>query len=159
MPANTPTITPDTETVAAARLRVTIGRLARRLRPTAAGGAAELTPTRATVLLDVVRRGPLRLADVARADGINPTMLSRVIAHLVDNGLVERTSDARDRRSAWVAPTAEGRRLARQMRRERTEAVDRALNELPADQREALVRALPALESLAEELAGGDCIR
>ncbi|MEA2158490.1 MAG: hypothetical protein QOD66_870, partial [Solirubrobacteraceae bacterium] len=66
----------DIET--AARLRAAIGRLSRRLRPTAAGTAAGLTPTRVTVLLDVVRQGRARLADVASAEGINPTMLSRV---------------------------------------------------------------------------------
>lgn len=143
----------ESETDVAARLRVTFGRLARRLRPTAAGGSAELTPTRATVLLDIVRRGPLALSDVARADGINPTMLSRVIAHLVERGLVERRSDERDRRSAWVAPTPDGRRLARQMRRERTEAVEQALARLEPHQQRIVEAALPALERLAEELA------
>jgi hypothetical protein len=53
----------DTDT--AARLRAVIGKLSRRLRPTAAGKAAELTPTKISVLMDVVRRGPLRLSEVA----------------------------------------------------------------------------------------------
>jgi DNA-binding MarR family transcriptional regulator len=148
-----PSATADTvETDTAARLRATIGRLSRRLRPTAAGTAAGLTPTRVTVLLDVVRRERARLADVASAEGINPTMLSRVIADLVEAGLVERASDERDRRTVWVKPTAAGRRLAERMRRERTDAVNLALEGLTETERAMVRRALPALEALAEQL-------
>src|SRR5947208_7751402 len=89
----TPLAPTQIETDTSQRLRAVIGRLARRLRPTAAGAEAGLTPTRVTVLLDVVRRGPLRLGDVAAAEGINPTMLSRVISDLVEAGLLERVSD------------------------------------------------------------------
>jgi DNA-binding MarR family transcriptional regulator len=142
--------TVDIET--AARLRAAIGRLSRRLRPTAAGAAAGLTPTRVTVLLDVVRRGPARLADVASAEGINPTMLSRVVADLVEAGLIERANDELDRRTVWVKATLAGRRLAERMRRERTDAVNVALEGLTEAERQMVQRALPALEALAEQL-------
>jgi len=142
--------TVDIET--AARLRAAIGRLSRRLRPTAAGAAAGLTPTRVTVLLDVVRRGPARLADVASAEGINPTMLSRVVADLVEAGLIERANDELDRRTVWVKATPAGRRLAERMRRERTDAVNVALEGLTEAERQMVQRALPALEALAEQL-------
>jgi DNA-binding MarR family transcriptional regulator len=142
--------TVDIET--AARLRAAIGRLSRRLRPTAAGAAAGLTPTRVTVLLDVVRRGPARLADVASAEGINPTMLSRVVADLVEAGLIERANDELDRRTVWVKATPVGRRLAERMRRERTDAVNVALEGLAEAERQMVQRALPALEALAEQL-------
>lgn len=129
-----------------------LGRLSRRLRPTAAAAAAGLTPTRVSVLLHVVREGPSRLAELAAAEGINPTMLSRVIADLQEAGLLERVSDERDRRAAWVRATAAGRRLAERMRRERTDAVTLALSQLTAAERRQLERALPALEALAEVL-------
>jgi DNA-binding MarR family transcriptional regulator len=145
--------TVDIET--AARLRAAIGRLSRRLRPTAAGAAAGLTPTRVTVLLDVVRRGPARLADVASAEGINPTMLSRVVADLVETGLIERANDELDRRTVWVKATPAGRRLAERMRRERTDAVNVALEGLSEAERQMVQRALPALEALAEQLGSG----
>jgi DNA-binding MarR family transcriptional regulator len=143
----------NVEIETAARLRAAIGRLSRRLRPTAAGTAAGLTPTRVTVLLDVVRREQARLADVASAEGINPTMLSRVIADLVEAGLVERTSDEHDRRTVWVRATPAGRRLAERMRRERTDAVNLALEGLTEAERATVQRALPALEALAELLS------
>jgi DNA-binding MarR family transcriptional regulator len=139
----------------ATRLRAAIGRLGRRLRPTEASAAAGLTPTRVAILLAVVRGGSVRIADLAAAEGINPTMLSRAISSLVDGGLIERMSDTDDRRSAWVQPTPAGVKLAERMRRERTDAVKLALAALDRSDRESLERALPALEALAEQLREG----
>ena len=115
---------------------------------------AGLTPTSSSVLLNVVRSGPLKISELAALEGINPTMLSRVIAGLSDAGLLERRLDEGDRRAAWVGATAAGRRLAERMRRERTDAVNAALAELPERDRRQIERALPALETLAEELKG-----
>jgi DNA-binding MarR family transcriptional regulator len=140
----------DVET--AARLRIAIGRLSRRLRTTSAGSAAGLTPTRISVLLTVVRDGPIRLSELAEAESLNPTMLSRVIADLVDADLLARVSDDGDRRAAWVNATAAGKRLAERMRRERTDALNEALVGLSAADRSQLEQALPALEGLAEQL-------
>lgn len=129
-----------------------IGRLSRRLRPTAAGAAAGLTPTRVSVLLHVVRAGSVRLSDLAEAEGINPTMLSRVVSDLADSGLVARVSDESDRRAAWAKATPAGRTLAQRMRRERTDALSLALQALSATERSELERALPALEALGDAL-------
>jgi DNA-binding MarR family transcriptional regulator len=130
-----------------------LGTLTRRLRPTPAGVAAGLTPTRAAILLHIVRGGRVRVADVAQAEGLNPTMLSRVTSDLRDAGLIERTSDDSDRRAAWLQPTAAGRRLAERVRRERSAALGAALEQLPPTERAAIEHALPALEALAERLA------
>ena len=134
------------------RLRAVIGKLSRRLRPTSAARAAGLTPTRISVLLTVVRVGPIRLSDLADAEGINPTQLSRAIAHLVDTGLVDRSADEGDRRAAWLRPTAAGRKLTERIRRERTDALNVALETLDPAERERIVFALAALEHLAEQL-------
>jgi DNA-binding MarR family transcriptional regulator len=136
----------------ASRLRVAIARLSRRLRTTAAGSAAGLTPTRISVLLTIVREGPIRVSALAELESLNPTMLSRVIADLSDAGLVARTSDDGDRRAAWVQATDDGRGLAERMRRERTDAVNDAMDGLSAADRRLLEKALPALEHLAEQL-------
>jgi DNA-binding MarR family transcriptional regulator len=148
-----PTLTQlDLET--AARLRAVIGKLSRRLRPTPAARAAGLTPTRASVLQTVVRERSIGLSHLAESEGINPTQLSRTIAHLVESGLVERSTDRGDRRAAWVKPTAAGKRLADRISRERTDALNVALEGLSATERERIVVALAALEQLAEELKG-----
>jgi DNA-binding MarR family transcriptional regulator len=148
-----PTLT-KTDLETATRLRAVIGRLSRRLRPAPAAVAAGLTPTRSSVLLSVVREGRIGLSDLATSEGVNPTQLSRAIAQLVEAGLLERSSDEVDRRAAWVKPTPAGRRLAERIRRERTDALNAALGELPADERDRILAALTALEDLAELLRG-----
>lgn len=149
MPASVDTAT---ELETAQRLRQTISRLYRRLRFTDASADADLTPARASALLHVDRHGPLRLSDLAQAEGLNPTMLSRMVGDLVQAGLLERTSDPADRRAAWVQITDLGSDLAIRMRRERTEAVMSALDGLSASERRAVIKALPALEQLAQQL-------
>jgi DNA-binding MarR family transcriptional regulator len=140
----------DVETPA--RLRTAIGRLSRRLRTTSAGASAGLTPTKISVLLSVVRDGPVRLSELARSEALNPTMLSRVVAALVDAGLLDRRCDDGDRRAAWVRATAAGRDLATRMRSERTDALTAALQALSPTDRSLVEQALPALEGLAEHL-------
>jgi DNA-binding MarR family transcriptional regulator len=140
----------DTET--AQRLRIVFGRLSRALRPTEAGLAADLTPTRVAVLLNTVRNGPIRLAEVAEQEGLNPTLLSRTVAALADAGLVARTADESDRRSAWLEATPAGRELAQQIRAQRTHAVEAALSQLAEPDRRLVEESLPALEQLAKKL-------
>jgi DNA-binding MarR family transcriptional regulator len=137
----------------AARLRAAIGKLGRRLRPTAAG--AGLTPSQISVLFTVVRFGPLRLSELAEIEGLNPTMLSRLSGQLVEWGLIRRSADPGDRRAAFVEATASGRRLRKRIHRERTQALSTHVDQLDAAQREALWAALPVLEELAQRLPGG----
>ena len=142
----------DIET--AGTLRAVIGRLSRRLRPTPAALAAGLTPTRSSVLLTVVREGPVRLSDLADMRGHQPDAALARDRPPARGGLIERTSDQGDRRAAWVKATTAGRRLSERIRRERTDALNVALAELPGDQRKLIEKALPALEQLAEQLKG-----
>jgi DNA-binding MarR family transcriptional regulator len=148
MPATAPLLDVDTAT----RLRVAVGRLSRRLRITAAGSEAGLTPTRISVLLTVDRHGPIPIADLAEQENLNPTMLSRAISQLVQDGMLERISDDRDRRAAWVEASEAGHRLAERIRRERTDALNQGLAGLDSEDRRLLERALPALEGLAAQL-------
>ena len=150
MPPSAPALDLDT----ASRLRASIGKLSRRLRPTAAGAAAGLTPTRISVLFTIARLGPVRLSDLADEEGLNPTMLSRVIADFADTGLVTRVSDPGDRRAALVEATAAGRKLCERMRGERTDVLEVALAALEEDERRAVEDALPVLERIAAGLKG-----
>jgi DNA-binding MarR family transcriptional regulator len=138
----------DTDEVT--RLRTAIGRLARRLRATEAAG--DLTPTQVSVLLAVVRLGSIGVAELAELEGLNPTMLSRVVAALAEQGLVRRVVDVEDRRAARIEATAAARRLRERMRRERSAKLEPVLDALPRREREALIAAVPALETLAELL-------
>ncbi len=135
---------------ASARLRAAVGRLSRRLRETRAGSG--LTPTQISVLFSIGRLGPLTMTELAEREGLNPTMLSRVVAGLCRAGLVARSSDPSDRRVALAAPTSAGRRLRERIQRERSEALAVHLAALAPAQREAILDAIPALEALAERL-------
>jgi DNA-binding MarR family transcriptional regulator len=141
-----------TELETAQRLRQAIGRLNRRLRVTDSGRAAGLAPARVSALLNVDRNGPIRLSDLAEDEGVNPTMLSRMVGDLVATGLLERTNDTDDRRAAWVGITPAGAELAARMRRERTEAVTVALAQLDPEHARLIEAALPALECLGKNL-------
>jgi DNA-binding MarR family transcriptional regulator len=143
-----------TELETAPRLRGTVGKLSRLLRRTDALGT-DLTPTRVAVLLTADRHGPLRLAEVAEREGLNPTLLSRTIAELIADQLLTRTSDPDDRRSAWVQVTAAGHDLAEHVRGERTAAMQAAIDKLEASDQALIEAAIPALERLAETLSEG----
>jgi DNA-binding MarR family transcriptional regulator len=134
----------------AARLRIAVARLSRRLRPTEAAGS--LTATEVDVLLAAERRGPIRLSDLASFAGLNPTMLSRLIPKLEEAGLVRRLADEADRRVCRVQATAEGRHLLDAIRSERNDALSKQLGELGPAEREAVLAALPVLEELADRL-------
>jgi DNA-binding MarR family transcriptional regulator len=144
----------DPHTDTPARLRAAIGRLHRRLHPTAAGAQAHLTPTRLSLLHTIDRLGPLGLTELAAEEDINPTMLSRIVGDLADGGLIDRVSDPHDKRAALVATTKKGRNLIERMRRQRTDVLSMALNDLTEPERRALENALPALEKLAHHLKG-----
>jgi DNA-binding MarR family transcriptional regulator len=144
---------PAQEADASERLRAAIGKLSRRLRPTLAG--SDLSASQISVLFTVVRRGPIGLSELAAIEGLNPTMLSRITAHLCDAGLIVRSTDPGDRRSANVLATAAGKRMRQRIHRERTRALSVHVEQLDERQREALWNALPVLEELAQRLPGG----
>ena len=145
---------PAVDSDVAARMRAVIGKLSRRLRPTSTGIAAGLTPTGVSALFTIALLGPIRLSDLAGAEALNPTMLSRVVAGFAESGLVTRSADPADRRSALVEITPAGRRLCERMRRERTDALTMALGAMSDSERRAIEKVLPVLEELAEQLRG-----
>jgi DNA-binding MarR family transcriptional regulator len=139
----------DAEDVA--RLRIALGRISRFLDRQSRGD--RLTRTQASVLASVVRLGPIRLSELADIEGVNPTMLSRIVAKLEDAGLLRRRPDPADGRAVLVEATDLGRTEQRRLRAERTELLTARLAALPSAQATELLAALPALESLADELA------
>ena len=82
-----------------------------------------------------MRSGPIRLSELAAIEGINPTMLSRVVGDLTAAGLLQRVSDPEDRRAALVQATSEGRELVERIRRERTDVLNSAFAGLSEDDR------------------------
>lgn len=102
-------------------------------------------------LVTVAEQGPLRLGDLARHEGVTPATLSRIVAALEEEGYAERTVDAEDRRSSWLAVTPAGRRLLEGVRHDRAELIAGRVDRLTDEQRESLAAALEALEALARD--------
>jgi DNA-binding MarR family transcriptional regulator len=132
------------------RLRRVISKLARELNTTSTGEG--LTPTQASVLGLIVFRGPLSLGELADLEGLNPTMLSRVVSKLHAMGLIDRIPDPADLRSASVAATPEGAHIDQRVKSRRAAAVSQCMELLTAQHQSVLTEALPALEELAEKL-------
>jgi DNA-binding MarR family transcriptional regulator len=132
----------------AIRLRRVVAKLARQLNNSSTG--AGLTPSQASVLGLIVARGPLGLAELSRLEGLNPTMLSRVVSKLQAMGFIDRIPDPADLRSASVVSTVTGQQVDHQIKARRATAVAQCMTLLAPDHVLALTEALPALEALAE---------
>jgi DNA-binding MarR family transcriptional regulator len=138
-------------TDSAARLRMAIVRTARRLRQEAAGAAGELTPTSAAALATVERHGPLTPSELAGIERVKRPTATRTLGVLAEAGLVERTPDPDDGRSALVSVTAAGRERLRRLRGRKNAYLARRMRDLPAEDVEALERAAAILEQILEE--------
>jgi DNA-binding MarR family transcriptional regulator len=127
------------------RLFLAVGRLSRSLRQAGVPGPGHGA---ISALATLVNSGQLRLGDLAAKEGVAAATMSRIIASLVEAGYVSRESDPIDRR-AWLATaTEEGERLVLGVRSTRVQELNRRLDRLSPENREALVTALPALEAL-----------
>ena len=129
------------------RLRVALARLSRRLRRHELAG---LTPTQLAALATVERSGPMRLGDLAAAEGIAPSTLTRLVTALEDSGYVRRFADPSDARASTLAITPRGQDALERIRTESTLVLTASLGLLTSAQRYALAEALPVLEQLAE---------
>ena len=136
------------ETELAARLRLVVGRLNRRIR---IDGRESVPPLQLSAMVTVEEFGPLRLSELARREAVSVPTMSRVLAALDEQGLVVRTPDPQDARGVLVTLSDDGERRLAQVRSHRTALVARRLGRLDTVQRATLAAALPALEALLED--------
>ena len=129
----------------AARLRLAVNRLARRLRQQ---GDGPLTPSQHSALVVVEALGPITLGDLAAKERVQPPTMTRIVAALADQGLIERVADETDRRVARVNVTPDGRKLLDRSRSRKTAYLAARLRALSDDERAVVERALPYIEKL-----------
>jgi DNA-binding MarR family transcriptional regulator len=129
----------------AARLRLGVTRLARRLRQEAEAG---ITPSMLSALSSAERRGPLTMRDLCAAEQVQPPTMTRIVAALLEAGLVVREADPVDGRVAWVRVSPEGRRLLARSRRRKEAYLAKALGALDPHELEHLLTAADVLERL-----------
>jgi DNA-binding MarR family transcriptional regulator len=101
----------------AARLRLVLNRLARRLRSQTPG---DLSPSLTSALVTIELQGPITLGRLAACERVTPPSVTRMVASLEERGLVRREADPADRRIARVGLTADGRRTVQRTRTRKT---------------------------------------
>ncbi|MQA86835.1 MAG: MarR family transcriptional regulator [Streptosporangiales bacterium] len=141
-----------TDTGLAAELRISVMRLARRLRLQRADPS--LSDTQLAALGAIERNGSMTPGELAEHEKVQPPSMTRVISALEENGLIARTSHPTDRRQVLLALTEKGSALLGEIRRRRTAWLARRLRELTPEERATLRAAVPILEKLSR--AGGE---
>ena len=133
----------------AARLRLSVTRLARRLRQQAAA-ESEVSPSQLSTLASVDRLGPITLGDLAAVERVQPPTMTRIVAALDEAGLVSREVDQHDRRIARVQTTVAGRKFLERSRGRKEAYLAARIRTLDADDRAVLARAAVILETILE---------
>lgn len=133
----------------ASRLRLSVMRLARRLRQI----GDPITPSQISALSTLERVGPTAIGDLAAAERVQPPTMTRIVAALEEAGLVAREPALEDRRTVRVRMTVEGRRFLERSRSRKTAYLAARLRTLDPGELEVLERAATLLERIVEEEA------
>jgi DNA-binding MarR family transcriptional regulator len=136
----------------ASALRISVSRLARRLRAErlAKGLEPGLSDTQFAALAALERHGDMTPGELADHEKVQPPSMTRVIALLEERGMVKRGPHATDRRQVVLTVTAPGRAVVLQSRRLREAWLAQRLHELTPQDRAALRAAAPILEKLSQ---------
>ena len=143
----------QTDAGLATAMRISISRLARRLRVERLGlGGTEtaLSDIQLAALAALERHESMTPGELAEHEKVQPPSMTRVIAVLEERGLVRRAPHATDRRQVVLTVTAEGRDLVQRVRRRREAWLAQRLQELTPDEREVLRAAAPILEKISQ---------
>lgn len=135
----------------ATALRISVSRLARRLRvERQAEGLASLSDTQLAALAVLESHAAMTPGELADHEKVQPPSMTRVIAVLEERNLVMRAPHPTDRRQVVLTVTEEGRVLVMQARRRRDAWLAKRLKELSPEERAVLRAAAPVLEKLSQ---------
>ncbi len=133
-----------------ARLRLAIARTARRLRQEAGEATGFLSPTSTSALSTIERHGPLTPSELALIERVKRPTVTRTLASLSAAGLIERTPDPNDGRSAMISANASGRARLRRLRARKNAYLARRMRELSEADLATLGRAAEILEKMLD---------
>ncbi|WP_246115701.1 MarR family winged helix-turn-helix transcriptional regulator [Trebonia kvetii] len=137
----------------ATAMRISVSRLARRLRVERLGlGGPEtaLSDIQLAALAALERKGPMTPGELAEHEKVQPPSMTRVIAVLEERGLVLREPHSTDRRQVILTVTPDGRDLVQRVRRLREAWLAQRLQELTPEERQILRQAAPILEKISQ---------
>jgi DNA-binding MarR family transcriptional regulator len=133
-----------------AEIRGTLAVLYRRIRQTKQIG--DLTLPESSALSRLQHGGPTTAATLAKLELISPQSIGVTVASLEAKGLIQRTADPADGRRVTLSLTSAGDATVQARRSARDQQFTRALSALSAEERAQLLKVMPVLERLAEEL-------
>lgn len=139
--------TSDPADALASDLRISVVRLARRLRTERADHG--LTLGQISMLATIDKHGPMTASELATHEGIRPPSVTRTVDSLAALDLVTRTCAAEDRRQTVIALTPAAVALLTEDRRRRDALLADLLESLSPSDRALLARAAPLLDRLA----------
>ena len=139
-----------TDSGLASQLRVSVVRLARRLR-SEREPSNELSVGAISVLGVLIREGDLTIGQLAAHERVQPPSMTRIVNALFEHGYVDRRASEDDGRAVIVALSEKGRETLLADRRRRDAWLARRLREFTPEERELLRRATPLLERLATD--------
>jgi len=134
----------------AAELRLAVMRLARRLRQQA---PADVTPSMLSALTVVDRLGPITLGDLAGFERVRPPTMTRIVARLEEDGLVEREPDESDGRVTRIRLSSAGRKLISKNRTRKDAYLADRLRQLSPRERSRLQGGIEVIQRLLDEEA------
>jgi DNA-binding MarR family transcriptional regulator len=102
------------------------------------------------VLGRIDREGPQSVSDLAGKERMRPQSMAQTVSDLEKEGLVARSPDPDDRRRALISLTEGGHELLAATRRRREDWLERAIEELPGEDRATVERAVALLAHLAD---------
>jgi DNA-binding MarR family transcriptional regulator len=137
----------------ATALRISVSRLARRLRAqrtTSGLTEAVLSETQLAALSALEKHPAMTPGELAEHEKVQPPSMTRVIAVLEERHLVLRSPHPTDRRQAILTVTGEGRALVQRVRRRKDAWLAQRMAELNDAERAILQAAVPILEKLSQ---------
>src|ERR671923_313741 len=137
----------------ATALRISVSRLARRLRAQrAASGMTEamLSETQLAALSALEAHNAMSPGELAEHEKVQPPSMTRVIAALEERNLLLRSPHPTDRRQVILSVTEEGEKLLKDERRRKEAWLAQRLAELTPEEQEILRQAAPILERLSK---------
>ena len=107
-----------------------------------------VTAPHLSALSVLVFGGARTLGELAAAEQVTPPSMTRIVRNLEADGMVERETDAADRRVVRVRATERGRSILLEGRRRRVADLAARLEALEDDDLETLARAAELIESV-----------
>ena len=128
----------------ATRFRFALFPLVRQLRQ----HNVDLTPSQASALATISRRGPLTVGELARAESVSSPMITKIAKGLEEEGLVTRTAHAADKRITELAITRDGERRLERSRSRKNAWLAKQLQGLSPSELDAIDAVIPVLERI-----------